>query len=105
MLGIPSMLLTLEHVARTLLKTPEKGRFFSLPERRALAATAELLLEDSVVDITAEEVVNNVETFFSAGRSRRAWRVRALCQLVEIIPLTLPKYRRTFSNLTRAQRI
>jgi hypothetical protein len=96
--------LTLERLARTILLKPSPGRFFSLPEQRALEAVAEILLEDSPVRITKEEVARNVDAFFKGERSNRAWRVRVLAQLVEILPLALPEYRRTFSNLSREAR-
>jgi hypothetical protein len=98
--------LTLERVTRAVLPKPDPGRFFSKHEAAALRAVAEILLEDSPVSISADEVVRNVDTFFGSGRfSRRAWRVRALCQLVELAPLSLKEYRRPFSRLTRDERV
>jgi len=52
--------------------------------------------------ISAEAIADNVETFLIAGRSRRAWRVRALLTLVELLPVAT--YGRRFGALTRAER-
>ena len=40
-----------------------------------------------------------------SGIGRRAWRVRVLLQLVEVVPLALPEYRRRFSSLPKEERV
>lgn len=94
---------TLQDLARLVLPSVPPERFFSDSERRTLLAAAEVLLEGSPVEITPAEVVKNVEDFLIDGRSRRAWRIRVLAEILEFAPL-LAGYRRKFSRLSPEER-
>jgi hypothetical protein len=96
------MRITLEDVAIRLLPRPCTGRVLARDELRTLASVAEILLEGAPSGVTPEEVAANVDTFLVTGRSRRAWRVRVLLQLIEVYPLST--HRTTFSRLSPAER-
>jgi hypothetical protein len=96
------MRLTLEHAARLLLPTVETGRALSRGEWWTLVRVAEVLLEGAAVEITAEDVADNVERFLIAGRSRRAWRVRVLLRAIEVT--SFATHGRGFSRLTHVER-
>jgi hypothetical protein len=55
-------------------------------EWRTLARVAEALVPDTV-EIRARDIADNVEKFLIRGRSRRAWRVRALMHVIEWSPV------------------
>lgn len=93
---------TLEHLAVALLPRVEFGRALAHTEWLTIVEVAEVILAGSPVEITPERVADNVETFLVAGRSRRAWRVRMLLTLVDLVPLTA--YKKRFRNMTRAER-
>jgi hypothetical protein len=70
-------------------------------EWRTFVRVAEVLVPN-VSEVSPEDIADNVEKFLIRGRSRRAWRVRALAQLVEWSPVTLGK--RPFSEMSLAER-
>ena len=63
---------------------------------------ADVLVGGAPHGITPEEVADNVETFLIVGRSQRAWRVRVLLTLIEVLPVATRG--RPFSALDRSQR-
>lgn len=79
--------LSIQAVAALILPRLPDGRALAPAERCTLAAVAEVIKEGSPVERTAEEIVNSVEAFLIAGRSRRAWRIRVLLHLLEYLPL------------------
>jgi hypothetical protein len=93
------MRINLEDVAYRLLPRVEPGRALSQGEWLTLVHVAEVLLDGAPHRAAPDRVAHNVEKFLIAGRSRRAWRVRLLLQLVEWLPLF--DCSRTFSALTR----
>lgn len=93
---------TLEHLAVALLPRVEFGRALAHSEWLTLVEVAEVILAGSPVEISPERVADNVEAFLIAGKSRRAWRVRALLALVDLYPLTA--YKKRFRHMTRAER-
>jgi len=97
-----------------LLPLPQPGRVLADGEWRTLARVAEALLPTLACSVPSggpsppvssalrsttlpgpsgeaglspEDVADNVERFLIRGRSKRAWRVRGLLQLVEWTPL------------------
>jgi hypothetical protein len=96
------MRITLEHVARRLLPKVAPGRALASAEWVTLTRVAEVLLEGAPHGITPAETADNVEKFLLAGRSRRAWRVRVLLQLIEHLPLATEG--RTFTTMSRERR-
>jgi hypothetical protein len=93
---------TLEELSYRVLPRVEPGRALADVEWRTLVRVAEAMLDHLPERPTAEQVADNVERFLSIGRSRRAFRVRALLTLVEWLPVTT--HRRSFSSLTVEQR-
>lgn len=79
---------TLEDIAYRLLPRVQAGRALADSEWRTLARAAETILEGSPVQLTAEQVADNVEQYLCDGRSKRTWRIRVLLTLVEYLPLT-----------------
>jgi hypothetical protein len=79
---------TLQSLLLRVLPLPPPGRVFAETEWRTLVRIAEAILPGTEA-IPAEDVADNVEKFLVRGRSRRAWRVRALMHVVEWSPLTL----------------
>ncbi len=80
------VVLKLQSLLLRILPLPSPGRVFAETEWRTLARLAEALSPDSV-GMPPEDIADNVETFLLRGRSRRAWRVRALMHVVEWSPL------------------
>jgi hypothetical protein len=85
---------TLQSILLRLLPIPQPGRVLADAEWRTLTRVAEALLpNDALTDapnrasVPPEDVADNVEAFLGRGRSKRAWRVRALLHLVEWSPL------------------
>lgn len=62
---------------------------------------AEVLVPD-VREVSPEDIADNVEKFLLRGRSRRAWRVRALAHLVEWSPVAVGQ--KPLSRMTLAER-
>jgi hypothetical protein len=60
------------------------------------------LLKGAPHDVTAEQTADNVDAFLRNGRSRRAWRVRVLLNIIELMPLTTNG--RRFGDLTLDER-
>ena len=96
------MSVTLEDVAYKLLPRVRPGRALSPSEWRTLVHAADVLVGGAPHGITPEEVADNVETFLIVGRSRRAWRVRVLLTLIEVLPVATCG--RRFSALDRSER-
>ena len=92
-----------DRLATALLPRVAPGQFFAPQERRVLVAAAQTLLEGSNLELAPERVARNIEEFLLAGRSRRAWRIRVLCLVIELAPMLLLG-RRRFSRLGPAQR-
>jgi hypothetical protein len=61
------------------------------------------MLQGSPASLPPDQVVRNVEQFLLLGRSRRAWRVRVLCLVVELAPVFL-LFTRRFSRLSVERR-
>jgi hypothetical protein len=80
--------LTLQSLLLRVLPLPSPGRLFAEAEWRTVACLAEALVPD-MGELTSGDVADNLEAFLIRGRSRRAWRVRALMQLVEWSPVTI----------------
>jgi hypothetical protein len=93
--------LTLQSLLLRVLPLPSPGRALADAEWRSLVRIAEALVPDAG-EVPPEEIADNVEAFLLRGRSRRAWRVRALLQLVEWSPVTLG--RKPLSQLTLSER-
>lgn len=105
--------MTLQSFLLRLLPLPQPGRVLADGEWRTLARIAEALLPTVACGVACgapsgvsgsvpptvlpgpsmegglspEDVADNVERFLIRGRSKRAWRVRGLLQLVEWTPL------------------
>lgn len=94
--------MTLEGLARWLLPPVAPGRALARREWVTLVGVADVLLEGAPHDVEPEQVADNVEQFLVAGRSRRAWRVRVLLTLIEVMPLSTDG--RPWSSLSRARR-
>jgi hypothetical protein len=92
----------LQSLLLRLLPFPKPGRVFAETEWRTLARLAEALLPDGTREVPPEDIADNVEKFLIYGRSRRAWRVRALMHVVEWSPLTLG--RRPLSQMSLRER-
>jgi hypothetical protein len=73
-----------------LLPLPAPGRAFAETEWRTLTRVAEALVPDTE-EIRSRDIADNVEKFLIRGRSRTAWRVRALMHLIEWSPLMVGK--------------
>jgi hypothetical protein len=93
---------SLDQVAYRVLPQVAPGRALASSEWRTLRAAAEVLLEGLPLEISSQEVADNVERFLCNGRSKRAWRCRVLLTLLELIPLHT--HARVFSALTPEQR-
>lgn len=96
------MSITLEHVAYRLLPQVRPGRALADSEWTTLCRMSETLLEDAALTLSPERVADNVEHFLIRGQSQRAWRVRVLLTLVELMPLA--RFGRRFGELTRQDR-
>jgi hypothetical protein len=94
----------LDRLAAALLPRVAPGQFFSPVERRVMTAAAETMLDGAGLPLTPERVARNVEEFLLCGRSRRAWRIRVLCLVIEWAPLVFLAARSRFSRLTPAAR-
>jgi hypothetical protein len=92
---------TLQSLLLRLLPLPSPGRALAETEWRTLVRLAEALVPDSV-EMPSQAIADNVEKFLIRGRSRRAWRVRALMQVVEWSPLVVG--RRPLSRMSVAER-
>ena len=93
---------TLEELSYRVLPRVDPGRALADVEWRTLARVAEAMFETIPERPSAEDIADNVERFLSIGRSKRAFRVRALLTLIEWLPLTT--HHRTFSSLSVEQR-
>lgn len=93
--------MTLQSLLLRVLPLPPPGKVFAAAEWRTLACLAEALGPDTR-DVPAEDVADNVENFLIRGRSRRAWRVRALMQIVEWSPITVG--RKPLSRMSLSER-
>jgi hypothetical protein len=67
-----------------------------------LRAVAETLREGAPVEISPEEIADNIEVFLIEGRSQRTWRVRALLAMIEA--LTFVDRGRSFVALSLEER-
>jgi hypothetical protein len=94
-------LTTLQALLLRVLPLPAPGRLFAEGEWHTLACLAEVLVPDTGA-LTSADIADNIEAFLISGRSRRAWRVRALMQVVEWSPLTVG--RRSFSRMNPRER-
>jgi len=92
------MAFTLENVALTLLPSVPMVHALAHREWLTLVSAAEVLLSGAPHGVSPEQVADNVERFLIAGHSRRAWRVRILLQLIELLPLATDRAR--FSALS-----
>ena len=93
--------MTLQSLLLRLLPLPPAGKILAETEWRTLARLAEALVPDAL-EMPSDDIADNVEGFLIRGRSRRAWRVRALMHLVEWSPLTLG--RGPLSQMTLSER-
>lgn len=80
--------MTLQSLLLRVLPLPPPGKVLADAEWRSLVRIAEVLVPD-VREVPPEDIADNVEAFLLRGRSKRAWRVRALMHVVEWSPLTL----------------
>ena len=81
------------------------GRALAPDEWKTLVKMAEALLQGSPVVIPPEDVADNVEQFLLTGRSRRAWRVRALLALIEYYPVAFYGERTSRMSLETRRRM
>jgi hypothetical protein len=79
---------TLQSLILRALPLPPPGRILAENEWRTLARIAEALVPD-VREVPAEDIADNIENFLIRGRSKRAWRIRALLNLIEWAPLSV----------------
>ncbi|MDP9150141.1 MAG: gluconate 2-dehydrogenase subunit 3 family protein [Myxococcota bacterium] len=79
--------MTLQSVLLRVLPLPPPGRALAECEWRTLVAIAEVLYPGPDREVSPDEIADNVERFLVRGRSKRAWRIRALLQLVEWVPV------------------
>jgi hypothetical protein len=77
----------LQSILLRTLPLPPAGRALAESEYRTLVAITEVLFPAR--EVPPEEVADNVEAFLVRGRSRRAWRIRALLHLIEWLPIVL----------------
>jgi hypothetical protein len=91
---------TLQPLLLRVLPLPPPGRAFAESEWRTLASLAEALVPTG--ELSPEDVADNVERFLIRGRSKRAWRVRALMHVVEWSPVTIG--RRPLSQMSPVER-
>jgi hypothetical protein len=96
------MRLTLEDTAHLLLPRPGTGRVLAHGEWLTLVHVAEVLMAGAPHDVSAEKTADNIEEFLRLGRSRRAWRVRVLLNLIQIS--SLATHGRRFSELSQGER-
>jgi hypothetical protein len=96
--------LTLQSVLLRILPLPLPGRLFAEAEWHTLACLAEALVPDTG-ELTSGDIADNIESFLIRGRSRRAWRVRALMQVVEWSPLTVGRKPLSRMNLRERRRL
>jgi hypothetical protein len=92
---------TVQSLLLRVLPLPPAGKVLAETEWRTLARIAEVLVPDSQ-EVSPEDIADNVEGFLIRGRSKRAWRVRALLQIVEWSPVTIG--RRPLSRMTLEER-
>ena len=93
--------MTLQSLLLRLLPLPPPGRLLAESEWRTFVHLAEVLVPDTT-EISSEDIADNIEKFLVRGRSRRAWRIRALMQVVEWSPLTVGQ--RPLSRMTVRER-
>jgi hypothetical protein len=98
---VSEVVVTLQSVLLRLLPLPPPGRALAESEWSTLVRIAEVLLP-STTELPPEDVADNVERFLVRGRSKRAWRVRALLELVEWLPVT--ECGKPFSRMTASER-
>jgi hypothetical protein len=79
----------LQSILLRALPLPPAGRALAESEYRTLVAITEVLIPGPTREIPPEEVADNVEAFLVRGRSRRAWRIRALLHLIEWLPVVV----------------
>jgi hypothetical protein len=77
---------TLQSLLLRALPLPGPGRALADSEWRTFVRAAEVLVPGES-EISPEDIADNVEKFLVRGRSKRAWRIRALAQLVEWAPV------------------
>ena len=77
----------LQSILLRTLPLPPAGRALAESEYRTLVAVAEVLFPGPAREVPPEEIADNVEAFLNRGRSRRAWRIRALLHLIEWLPV------------------
>lgn len=96
--------MTLQSLLLRVLPLPTAGKVLADAEWRSLVRIAEAIVPDSR-EVPPEDIADNVETFLLRGRSRRAWRVRALLHLVEWSPLTVGRKPLSQLSLTERRRL
>jgi len=92
----------LQTILLRTLPLPPAGHALAESEYRTLVAVAGVLLPGAEREVPPEDVADNVEAFLVRGRSRRAWRIRALLHLIEWLPVVV--YGRPLTQLTPEQR-
>lgn len=93
---------TLKDVALRILPSVPTGRALAHREWLTLVSAAEVLLQGAPSGVSPERASDNVERFLVAGRSRRAWRVRVLLHLIELLPIAF--YGTRFSAMSTERR-
>ena len=88
-----------EEIAYRVLPRVRPGHALAPNERRVLGCSAEILLSESKLDVKPLEVVENIERFIIQGQSKRAWRIRVLLNVIEL--LGIGEAGRPFSLLSR----
>jgi len=92
---------TLQSLLLRALPLPPPGRLLAETEWLTLARIAEALVPEPR-EVPPEDIADNVEKFLLRGRSRRAWRIRALMYVVEWSPVTIG--RKPLSHMTVDER-
>jgi hypothetical protein len=95
---------TLQSLLLRLLPLPAPGRALAETEWRTLARVAEALVPDTV-EVPSTDIADNVERFLIRGRSRHAWRVRALMHVIEWSPLIVGRKRLSLLTLPERRRL
>lgn len=92
----------LQSILLRTLPLPPAGQALAESEYRTLVAIAEVIFPGPERQVPPEDIADNVQAFLIRGRSRRAWRIRALLNLIEWLPVVV--HGKPLTQLTPEQR-
>jgi hypothetical protein len=92
----------LQSILLRTLPLPPAGQALAESEYRTLVAIAEVLFPGPERQVPPADIADNVQAFLIRGRSRRAWRIRALLNLIEWLPVVV--HGKPLTQLTPEQR-